>query len=288
MSSYPVLAVLNLIVLGVSFVFTGLFNAPDGQLFPLNATTYDYTTEAAPADWVFNIWYFIYTSQTIWALYTLFNLCRGSGLGEEYQMYNDPEFIPSTFLLFSVLANALHITWTLLVANGHLIYSVIILSVYTVAVLGMLVIINMSLRLYSEELAHDGRMFEVWFSRFLISDWIALQGFWLIIEILISTSSILVYIEDLIDSYQSGIASMSMMACIIAVWFFLEVSMLDNYTRYSVAPYIAAIIYFAGIHTENKEGFFFILSMSLIIMCVMFMLIKIVMASMRSVTRPLY
>ncbi|KAK3772734.1 hypothetical protein RRG08_013427 [Elysia crispata] len=252
---YPVLAIVNFVAMIVSFTINGLNGAGDGIIFK-NTTgelsDYFYTA-ITPAGWTFSIWGFIYTWQALWIIYSVVNICRKGSGGKP--AYSNPEFIPAVLLALAATTSCLGIAWLISFDRLELEVAFVALILYSLGMYASLVFSYRALDRASPYLVQQWRTMEIWLTRGLVHNGLAIQGTWVSVATLLNFAMVLTYSGSKIASVDdAATAALSVLSVEIAVFAATDLLLLDRWTRYTLTPYAVLIVAFSGSLAKNYSA----------------------------------
>ena len=291
---YPILAIAHFMIIIAQLIFNALATTwwdEGGKLFPKSVynVTNEYILKGVPEDWFSPLWIFIYSWKVTWSVYTVINLCRSSGLGDGYRMYEDPPFIPSAFIFQGLVCGVLNVIWLVLYTREKIVAAYVIILVYTIVKINMLGITSLSMNRFSKELADDGRKVDVWIVRFLVIEGVAIHAAWLTIATILNLSMVIQYEWEVLSVYETTLFSILTVAIMALIWFIIDLVFLDRYLRYAITPYIIGFIYYARVKRNTEyESDVFVINTVFIALLSIFFLVKVIVMSMRSSTRYVY
>ena len=207
----------------------------------------EYYLEVTPAGWTFSIWSIIYTLEALWVGYTLVNVfCRGP----RGTPYADPLLVPYTVIVASMVACMLNIAW-LIVFDRQIIWaSALVLNSYSLIFYYMLAHCYISLD--EDRLAEQGRTLDIWLTRILVHNGIAMQATWVSIATLLNYAMVTIYTLDPGLSVTDGSTmSLLLLAGAIVTFTLTDLVWLDRYSRYTVTPYLVLVMALTGSWSKN-------------------------------------
>ena len=200
-----------------------------------------YFLDITPGSWAFSIWGFIYTWQALWHIYGWSFVFR-------------PKAIRSislvTYWLFGV-ANLANITWVYLWGN----YQIVAALPFIIAA-PLFLILSLSFtawRTYKATSALQKNHWtkaDLWVTRILVHNGIAFYATWVSIAWLLNVAVVAHYFGPL-SLADAGTLSLSLLLLEILVWFFLDIVLLDRFTRYIQSVYIVLFVATTAIVTEH-------------------------------------
>jgi len=93
---------------------------------------------------------------------------------------------------------------------------------------------------------------EIWFIRFLIQNGMSFYAAWVTVATLLNLSMVMTYYGDVTVSLSSTV-SLSVLTVELILWFFVDILLLDNYTRYTFSPYVTLVVALSGIISKNYD-----------------------------------
>ncbi len=200
-----------------------------------------YFLDFTPGGWAFSIWGFIYTWQALWHIYGWSFVCRPKATRSISLV---------TYWLFGV-ANFGNITWVYLWGN----YQIVAALPFIIAI-PILLILSLSFtawRTYKSTSALQKNHWtkaDLWATRILVHNGIAFYATWVSIAWLINVAVVAHYFGSL-SLTDAGTLSLSLLLLEILVWFFLDIVLLDRFTRYIQSVYIVLFVATTAIVTEH-------------------------------------
>ena len=200
-----------------------------------------YFLDFTPGGWAFSIWGFIYTWQALWHIYGWSFVCRPKAKRSISLV---------TYWLFGV-ANLANITWVYLWGN----YQIVAALPFIIAI-PILLILSLSFtawRTYKATSALQKNHWtkaDLWATRILVHNGIAFYATWVSIAWLINVAVVAHYFGPL-SLPDAGTLSLSLLLLEILVWFFLDIVLLDRFTRYIQSVYIVLFVATTAIVTEH-------------------------------------
>ncbi|GFR95660.1 hypothetical protein ElyMa_006278400 [Elysia marginata] len=200
-----------------------------------------------------HIWGIIYTWQALWVIYSIANIWRKGPGGKP--AYSNPEFIPSILLALAATTSALGIAWLISFDRLELELSFVALILYSLGMYASLVFSYRALDKASPYLVQQKRVTEIWLTRGLVHNGLAIQGTWVSVATLLNLAMVLTYSGDKIASVdEAGTVSLSVLTVEIAVFAFTDLVLLDRWTRYTLTPYAVLIVALTGSIAKNYSA----------------------------------
>lgn len=241
--------ILNIVVFILTIIFSQL-STQLNDIFPRTQGEISGTnqTEITPASSTFAIWGFIYLYQAAWIIYTMTLMWRG-----------DSDILPPWFYLSYSIGNISSVCWLIVWSRGHLTSAFVIL-----ALLGISLQIAMywgmtGLAKYLDRFPNNEKLpnkIDVWCIRLLVLNGVLTYTAWVSIATCLNLCISLQY--DLgANGSKAATGVLFALATLIIIWFVLENSFFERFTRYLFMEYIVFIVAFSGIlkkHWTNGQG----------------------------------
>jgi len=247
---YPVCAILNLVVCIGKYSINAFASQADGTLF-LNKTgdlSDVYAVEITPAGWTFSIWGFIYTFEMLWVVYSLTLLCR------KHEQLRKPLFIPVSVLVINILSCGLNVGWLISFDRQEIVLAFVILVVYSCAYYVMLGLAYRALDKSCVQLVQQGQTKDVWLTRALLHNGLAIQATWVTVATLLNLCMVMQYKADpSVGMTDAATVALSILALEIVVFAATDLFYLDRYSRYTFTPYLVLVVALIGSLTKNYE-----------------------------------
>ncbi|WAR04414.1 hypothetical protein MAR_019783 [Mya arenaria] len=252
-----VLIIATIVVFALTAAFNGLAAAGNGGGVFNNRTgdiSDAFYLEVTPAGWTFTIWGFIYAWQAAWLVYALVTICRRKVGTYVYLM---PVF-PSVLFFAYIFNNVSNVAWLFAWDQMKL---AIALPLIALTPLTLFVCLYFSFKtLYDnpDYLIRNGAIADIWLIRLLIQNGIAFYAAWVTVATFINVALVMTYkngdlVNTAVPQDVSSTVFLSVVLVVIVVWFSLDMSFLDKYTRYTFAPYITWTVALAGIISKNYD-----------------------------------
>ena len=238
---YSVLEAISIAVASVFYIATIVTNAlagvtvGNGQYGFENQTgrvSDKYNTEVTPAGWAFSIWGVIYTWQALWLIYAWSFVFRP----------NVPRTISiATYWLFS-LSCVFNITWIYLWGNEFVIAALpFIILIHWALILSLSFTAWQTYKKTDSLFANNWRKADLWATRILVHNGLAFYIAWLSVAWLLNVTIAAQYSGGM-SSVDAATLGLSLLLVEIVIWFVLDVTVLDRFTRYIQSNYIVLII----------------------------------------------
>ena len=189
-------------------------------------------TEITPAGWAFSIWGFIFTWQCIWFLYAWSFVFRPR--------------VPRTVSLATYWAFTLNcvftITWIYLWGNLLVTAAVpFIILVHWALILSLSFTAWQTYKKTDSLFENNWRKADLWATRILVHNGLAFYIAWLSVAWLLNVTIAAQYSGGM-SSVDAATLGLSLLLVEIVIWFVLDVTILDRFTRYIQSIYIVLII----------------------------------------------
>ena len=245
-----------------------------------------YSTDITPAGWTFSIWGVIYAWQILWLAYSLSTLCRQTNYG---YVYRNPNHQPAIFYLIYVINMAANVCWLLLWDRFMAQYSLIAIVLMALTLVVMLVISYVRLYYATPIFLREDCRVDVWMTRILTQNGLAIYATWVIIAALINLDVVLVYYADVNQSV-GGTICLALLFLLICSWFFLDNFVCDRFVRYMLTPYFVVVFALSGSVDQNydPDSSTSVLSVCLLAISACLLMIKLVLMIYRALKSPLF
>ena len=196
-------------------------------------------TDLTPASATFAIWGLIYLLQLAWIIYTVSLIFRPAA----------PDILPNAFYLAYTLSCVFNVTWLMVWARQKFAQSAMILAGITISLATCLFLAYTSLDSYlktshiEKELVSD---FDVWCLRTFVQNGIMFYTAWVSIA---SCINFAIYLQENLGVPRptAGSVALSVLLCLLVVWFILENFIVSSYLKYTFAEYLVLIIGLSGV-----------------------------------------
>jgi len=284
------LVIFNVVFLVVIFILNGLSaQGPASGIFvstPGNQSDKFYL-EITPAGWTFSIWGFIYTWQALWVVYSVVNLFRRTSAGSP--VYVSPAFLPPALFVLYVLANGANVAWLFLFDRSHIQPAFAALVALSLGLYFALAVSYRALERCAGQLVAEGRQKDVWLTRGLVHNGLAMYATWVSVATLLNLAMVLTYSDgsDVTVSTASTVA-LGVLTAEIVVFVAVDLCLLDRYSRYTLTPYAVLVVALAGSLARNYTpgAANSVFSAVLLALAGLALLAKLVLTVYRHLTRP--
>ena len=202
-----------------------------------------YKLEITPSGWTFAIWGVIYVWQALWLAYGWSFVRRP----------NSTKMVPLlTYILFSVSC-LLNIGWLYSFSNYEVVVSFVVLLVLAIVLYGA---IGAALVAYYYKMNHlqQHQKVDLILTPVLLHNGLAVYTTWTTVATLLNMGITMQYTGgNRVDASTTGIVVLSVLMLIELVWFLLENTVLDCYTRYVYTIYPVLIWALSGVITNNID-----------------------------------
>ncbi|PVD36031.1 hypothetical protein C0Q70_03001 [Pomacea canaliculata] len=246
-----------------------------------NATT-NYKLPVTTELWTEAMWIVVYICQIFWLVYALTAICRQTPSGP---VYNHPKLLPVTVHIFFVIAVIQQTAWLILYHRNFLALSLLVIVLSAAC---SLISLSEALRQFDIKLSglvQEFRNFDIWAVRIFAHNALALLTVWLTLNATLNLVLALVYY---MDSKTSGnalaVTQLSILAFVIVTYTAFDIFALDRWTRYVLTPYLAIIIFLAGLLHKDWPSLYdpiFLFLAVLQSLSFLFILVKVVVMSFR-------
>ena len=234
-------------LIGLIFIISGIFENNTGTISNI------FYLEVVPAGWTFSIWGFIYAWQAIWIIYALTTICRRK-VGT--YLYLMPVY-PTVLFISYIINNILNVTWLFAWDRTKIAIALPVLALQPFTLYICLFFSFKTLYDNLDYLTRNKLTVDVWLIRLLIQNGIAFYTAWVTVATLLNFGVVLTYKDgsDVTDTFLaqdiSSTIILSIVTAEIILWFSLDLTILDKYTRYTFSPYITLTVASAGIVSKN-------------------------------------
>ena len=210
-------------------------------------------TAITPAGWTFSIWGVIYTWQALWVIYSIINIFRKTPHGEP--AYSSPEFIPPALFVLAATTSCLGVAWLITFDRLEVEVAFVMLTLYSLGMYASLTVSYRALDTASPELAQQGRTSEIWLTRGLVHNGLAMQATWVSVATLLNLAMVLTYSGSKVASVDTAATvSLSVLTLEIAVFAVTDLCLLDRWTRYTLTPYVVLVVALSGSISKNYSA----------------------------------
>ncbi|CAH1777977.1 unnamed protein product [Owenia fusiformis] len=255
-----------------------------------NATTndaiLDYRLEINPSPWTFYVvWGCIYLWQFLWLGYSLATLCRSTDYG---YLYVRPNVLPVGIFICFPLMNACSILWSFLYRSLYIPQACAVLALMAFLLYICVFFSVRALDKHGWKLVKQQKGADIWMIRIFFHNGLGMYATWCTIATLLNLATALVFWADLPNEAACTI-SLAILASELLVWFVVDITALDKYTRYLLTPYIVAVFALCGIIVQNWNPFTlnFIFNAVLLGVATVFLLVKFLIALVKCRRDPL-
>lgn len=240
---YPVLTYLLAAAVIVQFVFSCLALTPDDTLFDneFNTIVNKYKLDITPSDWIIALLPIVYVLQVVGLVYLISNIFRSGG-SQGYPAYEDPQFIPHSTLFAATVITVHNFLWMWVFTEDNMQLSTMIIWFALAMQVGVITVTGISLENATEELEDDDRGRDVWITRLVILEAMFVQAVWFLSASLYCTGILLVHVWS--DWHQDTVTIISQIifGLLFGIWAVVDMTFLDKYFRYNMAPYLSYIL----------------------------------------------
>ncbi len=262
--------IINVVVFLATITFSQL-SSRRSDLFPVETgEANDRTrTEISPAAATFILWAFIYLYQAVWIVYSLSLLWRGDG-----------SILPVWFYLSYSLANISTICWLFVWARAHYSLAFAILALTGISLQISLYFAFTGLHAYLCEFPNSENLpnrVDVWCVRFLVQNGVIFYTTWISIATCLNLCIVLQNVLEF-DGSKSAFGVLAVLLVLICVWFCLENTIFEKYTRFVFVEYIVLLVGLSGILSRHWEArpASVIFVLCLLILCVLLFIARLI------------
>ena len=182
--------------------------------------------------------------------YSVVNICRKGPGGEP--AYSNPEFIHTATILLSTATSSLGVAWLISFDRLELEIAFTALILYSLGLYAALAMAYKALDAASPYLAQQGRTKEIWLTRGLVFNGLAIQATWVSVATLLNFAMVLTYSGDKIATVDDAATwALSVLTVEIVVFAATDLILLDRYSRYTLTPYAVLIVALSGSISKN-------------------------------------
>ena len=195
------------------------------------------------------VWMFIHAWLLLFILYGFTTICRQSELGYLYQ--HPPLISPLLYLAFA-LNQVCCVAVLFLVDRGYLAYSLIFSALGIFSLYMCMFLLQRRMYQHGAELEKVDKVGDIWSVCIFAENGIAFFASWLSLTFLYDIGKVVVYVSE--NGIKRDIASIIVLVMIcgeIGVWFVLDNFVMEKFSRYTVSPYVASIVYMIAIVDNN-------------------------------------
>eukprot|EP00794_Sanderia_malayensis_P007775 gene7775-8621_t len=230
----------NFLIFVAVLIFGQLSRKPS-KLFPVSTgdVSDKFPTQITPASSTFALWAFIYLYQAAWTIYSLSFMCRGDG----------DKILPAWFYVSYSIANISNICWLIVWSREHVALSFAILALIGISLEIALYFAMTGLYTYLNEFPKKDALpnrVDVWCVRALVQNGVIFYTAWVSIATCLNFCIALQY-EMGVDASVAANCTLAVLLLIICIWFALENTLFEKYTRFVFVEYIVLIVGLAGI-----------------------------------------
>lgn len=186
----------------------------------------------------------------MWLTYNFINIFRKTEYGS---LYRNPEILTPLFHIFYIANLCFNIVWLFLwdeelfgFAFGAL--AMITLSLYFSAILSHKNILN------SVPILKRNNKKDIWLMRILVNNGLAFYATWVTAATMLNFAISLIYDFKVLDINDASLLAICVLGFVIVVYFVLDIYIFEEYTRYTLSPYLQLLIAFAGILSKNWDS----------------------------------
>ena len=200
-----------------------------------------YFLDIKPGVWAFSIWGFIYTWQALWHVY---------GWSFVFRPKAKRSISLITYWLFGA-SNICNIAWIYLWGNYQVVAALPMIMLIPIGlILSVSFTAYRTYKVTSDLQKNHWTKADLWATRILVHNGIAFYATWVSITWLLNVAIVGHYFGSM-SLTDAGTLSLSLLLVEILVWFFLDIVLLDRFTRYIQSVYIVVFVATTAIVTEH-------------------------------------
>ncbi len=166
------------------------------------------------------------------------------------------EFLWCAQTCANIVGACLNAAWLLTFDRQEIEAAFVTLLLYSVLYYVTLGITYAALDKASPRLVEQKRTVEIWLTRALLHNGLAMQATWVSIATLLNMAMVMTYRADPgVNTTDAATTSLSVLTVEIVVFAVTDLGFLDRYSRYTVTPYVVVVVALLGSISRNyKEG----------------------------------
>jgi hypothetical protein len=177
----------------------------------------------------------------------LINIFRKTEYGP---FYRNPEILTPLFHIFYIANLCFNIIWLFLWDNelfgfGFGALAMITISLYFSAIISHKNILN------SVPILKRNNNKDIWLMRILVNNGLAFYATWVTVATMLNFAISFIYDFKVLDISDASLLAVCLLGLLIIVYFVLDIYVYEEYTRYTLSPYLQLAIAFAGILSKN-------------------------------------
>lgn len=230
---FIILAVLTAISFVTVQVVSGLTMSQSKDIFN-NTNRSDYDTDINPPGWAFSIWFLIYAWQAAWIVYMLTTICRQY---DGKPIYQQLSVISSTFLVVYIINQILSVGFFFIYIRQMDDTITPMLSVFSlwISVFVCLMIYHCNMAAVPCSTACHLRQ-DIICLIVLVQNGLAIYLSWLTLADMLVLNSFVVYYVG-VPMTMASCMTLTLLTVIVVVYFFLELTFLRRYVRFTFTIY---------------------------------------------------
>ena len=208
--------------------------------------------EITPVSWTYSVWGAVFAWQLVWTFYSLICICRTTSEGP---LYLCPVVLPRLLFLLFTLGLAFNIGWMFLWDRMFVSIAFIFAFLMTFTLFGALAVSYRELARNSYLLKSLGRRGDLWIVRVLVQNGISFYATWCAFIALHDLGTVLSYAAvPQLDIGLSSTITLGLASGFVVIYFLLDVFLLDDFSRYTVSPYMVMVIFHTGVLLRAWRG----------------------------------
>jgi len=188
--------------------------------------------------------------QIIWTIYTLSTLWRKAPLSDK-RLYYEPYFMPVQIYGALLLNLIFQLAWAAKLSTCTGVCPVLQLG-STLTIMAAFAISARALVGEGGSLYRLGASNEVWLVRLLVHNGFACYATWELIDLTISLSGIMV--RGGYGQKEAYVTMLGILGLFLIPYVLLDLTLLDIYLRYTIAPYVTVFLYFVAIVAKHPDS----------------------------------
>lgn len=224
----------------------------------------EFNTKITPAGWAFSIWGLIYLFQFAWIIYSLALICRTTPNGPAYL---NPIVLSPAFFIFFNLSSAFNIGWLFLWDRILFMASFVFLGCITLSLFLTLAIASVRLVSFQDTLVDQGRTNDVNFLKVAVVNGVGMYATWSTVATLVNLVVVLTYKwRHPIGDEKAAIICLGILSFFTVIYIALDMTVLEQYTRFAFAPYLVIIWALVAIVVKNYNKAYLSSTMSVVLL----------------------
>ena len=279
--------VIATVVLALGIFISGMASLPSAREFGFVNQTWSVsnkTTQINPVDWTFAIWGVIYPWQAIWMVYALSFLFRPS----------TPRTVSWISLWLYTGTNVSGIIWIYVWGNGHQEIAFPFLFLMWAFILAAISVETVHLYKVTPEMKTSMKYkIDLWITRLLVVNGMCIYATWLTVATLLNFGLVLQYYE--VNETNTGGVLLWLLSVEVLVYFALENTIFDHFTRFIFIVYPALIWALLGVLVARLREEIYawtdmsintVLTLLILVLAILLLIARIALVTMFAFRRP--